>query len=101
MTADFRAVHHRPLDMVPDPQEWIDAHIRVADKWDGKMGVGAGVGSWKQRARRAEADASAARLIGHMRGIAREARCESWSTPWTRPPQYLLAGHDAAAPLGR
>lgn len=74
VTADFRAVHHRPLDMVPDPQEWIDAHIRLADKWDGEMGIGAGVGSWQQRARRAEADASAARLIGHMRGIARHAQ---------------------------
>ena len=30
VTADFRAVHHRPLEMVPDPAEWIDAHVRVA-----------------------------------------------------------------------
>lgn len=74
LTADFRAVHHRPLNMLPDPDEWIDAHIRVAEKWDGKMGVGGGVGSWKERARRAEADAAAARLLGHMTVLAREAQ---------------------------
>jgi hypothetical protein len=74
LTADFRAIHHRPLDMLPDAEEWIDAHIRVADKWDGRMGVGGGVGSWKDRARRAEADAAAARLLGHMTQIAREAQ---------------------------
>ncbi len=74
ITADFRAIHHRPLDMLPDPEEWIEAHVRLADKWDGAMGIGAGVGSWQQRAWRAEADASAARLIGHMRGLARHAQ---------------------------
>ena len=74
ITADFRAIHHRPLDMLPDPEEWIDAHIRVADQWDGEMGVGAGVGSWKERAWRAEADAAAARLLAHQTVIAREAQ---------------------------
>jgi hypothetical protein len=74
ITADFRAIHHRPLDMLPDAEEWIDAHMRVADKWDGAMGIGGGVGSWKQRARRAEADAAAARLLGHQTRIAREAQ---------------------------
>ena len=45
VTADFRAIHHRPLEMVPDPAEWIDAHVRVADKWDGRMGIGDGAGT--------------------------------------------------------
>jgi hypothetical protein len=74
ITADFRAIHHRPLDMLPDAAEWIDAHMRVADKWDGAMGIGGGVGSWKDRARRAEADAAAARLLGHQTRMAREAQ---------------------------
>jgi hypothetical protein len=74
ITADFRAIHHRPLDMLPDAEEWIDAHMRVADKWDGTMGIGAGVGSWRDRARRAEADAAAARLLGHQTRIARDAQ---------------------------
>jgi hypothetical protein len=74
VTAGFRAIHHRPLDMLPDPEEWIEAHMRIADKWDGAMGIGAGVGSWKDRVRRAEADAAAARLLGHLTLIAREAQ---------------------------
>ena len=65
-TADFRAIHHRPLEMVPDPSEWIAAHVNVAEKWDGRMGIGSGSGSWKQRALRAEAEADAARLLGYM-----------------------------------
>ena len=74
MTADFRAIHHRPLEMVPDPDEWIDAHVRVARKWDGRMGIGAGAGSWIERARRAEAEADAARTLGYMHALESDAR---------------------------
>jgi hypothetical protein len=74
VTADFRAIHHRPLEMVPDPDEWVDAHIRVADKWDGRMGIGAGTGSWADRARRAEADTDAARVLGYMNALESDAR---------------------------
>jgi len=41
VTADFRAIHHREIQMLPDPEEWIEAHINVAEKWDGRMpGIG-------------------------------------------------------------
>ena len=51
VTADFRAIHHRPLQMLPDPEEWIDAHIRVAEKWDGRMpGMGTAPGTWSDAA---------------------------------------------------
>ena len=41
VTADFRAVHHHSLELVGDPEGWIEAHMRVAEKWDGRMpGVG-------------------------------------------------------------
>jgi hypothetical protein len=76
VTADFRAIHHRPLDMVPDPDEWIDAHVRVAEKWDGQMGIGTGVGTWRDRARRAEAEADAALLLGHMNALELRARAQ-------------------------
>jgi Glycosyltransferase like family len=63
MTADFRAIHHHSLELVSDREGWIDAHMRIADKWEGRMpGIGAGVGSWKERAQRAEAEADAARI---------------------------------------
>jgi hypothetical protein len=74
MTADFRAIHYRQLEMVPDPDQWIDAHVKVADKWDGRFGIGAGPGSWKERARRAEAAADAARLKDHMNALELDAR---------------------------
>ena len=75
-TADFRAIHHRPLEMVPDPEEWIEAHIRVAEKWDGRMGIGAAAGTWRERALRAEADRDAARLLAHMHRLELRARVQ-------------------------
>ena len=73
-TADFRAIHYRQLDMVPDPEQWIEAHIKLADKWDGRMGIGSGAGSWKDRALRAEADTDAALLLAHMNSLESDAR---------------------------
>jgi hypothetical protein len=73
-TADFRAIHYRQLDMVPDPERWIDAHIKLADKWDGRMGIGTGAGSWRDRALRAEADADAAMMLGYMNSLESDAR---------------------------
>lgn len=74
MTADFRAIHHRQLDMVPDPDQWIDAHIKLADKWDGRMGIGTAAGTWKARALRAEADTEAALMLAHMNSLESDAR---------------------------
>jgi hypothetical protein len=74
VTADFRAIHHRPLEMVPDPAEWIEAHVRTAEKWNGQMGIGLGIGTWQERARRAEADADAARLLAYMNVLELRAR---------------------------
>jgi hypothetical protein len=73
-TADFRAIHHRALEMVPDPEQWIEAHVKVAEKWDGRMGIGTGAGSWKDRALRAEADADGARLLAYMNELELHAR---------------------------
>ena len=80
VTADFRAIHHRPLEMVPDRDEWVAAHVSVAEKWDGRMpGIGTGPGTWEQRALRAEAERDAARALAHStrrEGDARVARLE-------------------------
>jgi Glycosyltransferase like family len=62
VTADFKVIHEHSLELLNDPEGWIEAHMRVAEKWDGRMpGVGHVAGDWKQRARRAEAEAAAAR----------------------------------------
>jgi hypothetical protein len=75
VTADFRAVHHRPLEMLPEPREWIAAHIRVAEKWDGRMpGIGQGQGSWRERALRAEAERDAARTLARSTALEIDAR---------------------------
>jgi len=64
VTEDFKVVHHHSLDLVSDPETWIQAHMRIAEKWDGRMpGVGTEGGDWRQRARRAEAEAAATRAL--------------------------------------
>jgi hypothetical protein len=80
VTADFRAIHHREIEMLPDPEEWIEAHISVAEKWDGRMPrVGTAPGGWRERALRAEAErdvagALAYTKVGELEARARELR---------------------------
>jgi Glycosyltransferase like family len=62
VTEDLRVVHHHPLELVSEPETWVAAHMRIAEKWDGRMpGVGTAGGDWRHRARRAEAEAAVAR----------------------------------------
>src|SRR3954462_10926823 len=57
VTEDFKVIHHHSLDLISEPESWIQAHMRVAEKWDGRMPeVGVAGGGWKDRARRAEAE---------------------------------------------
>lgn len=75
MTADFRAIHHHSLDLVSDPETWIEAHMRIAEKWDGRMpGVGTGAGTWEERARRAEAERDAARADAYTKRLECDGR---------------------------
>ena len=92
MTQDFKVVHHHSLDLVSEPETWIEAHMRVAEKWDGKIeGIGQGGGEWKQRARRGEAEAAAARAgavtaqlkaEAHARQLEREIAIMRESIGW-------------------
>ena len=75
VTADFRAIHHREIQMLPDPEEWIEAHISVAEKWDGRMtGIGTAPGTWRERALRAEAERDAASARAHTKVLELEAQ---------------------------
>jgi Glycosyltransferase like family len=75
VTADFRAIHTHSLSPFSDPESWVQAHIAVAEKWDGRMpGVGNATGPWLQRARRAEAMRDAALLVDHANELLLEAQ---------------------------
>lgn len=77
VTADFRAIHHHSLDLVSDSERWVEAHIRVAEKWDGRMPeVGVVHGSWEERARRAEAERDAALARAHSHALESAARVQ-------------------------
>jgi hypothetical protein len=75
VTADFNVVHHHSLELVSNPETWVSAHMRIAEKWDGRMpGVGAAGGEWRQRARRAEAEAALARTQAVAAMLQADAR---------------------------
>ncbi len=70
VTENLRVIHHHSLKLLKDPESWKLAHARVAEKWEGRIpGVGDEPGDWKERARRAEADAAAARLRNRATGL--------------------------------
>jgi hypothetical protein len=64
LAEDIKAVHHhRDLYLIEDYEAWIEAYVRAAEKWDGRIGLGgASEPEWKRRAQRAEAEAAAARV---------------------------------------
>jgi hypothetical protein len=74
VTADFRAVHNHSLDLVSNHDTWVEAHMRIAEKWEGRMGVGDGGGDWKLRARRAEAESEAGRAAAVSTKLQSDAR---------------------------
>jgi hypothetical protein len=62
LAENLRVIHHHSLALVDDPEPYVQAHMRVAEKWDGRMPhVGVAPGDWKERSRRAEAEAAATR----------------------------------------
>ena len=74
VTADLQVVHHHSLRLIEDVESWINAYMQVAQKWDDKLPHrGSRDGDWELRARRAEAEASAARLMGGLEELLRVA----------------------------
>jgi hypothetical protein len=107
VTADFRVIHHHSLELVSNPETWLAAHMRIAEKWEGRMPPQTpNGGDWRQRARRAEAEASLARtqaFAGMLHADAEKARLEreleevTGSTSWrlTAPLRRLNAARKA------
>ena len=74
VTAPIRATFHDRLEVVPDREVWVEAHIRFAEKWDGRMPGTEPTTDWKARARRAEAERDAARTLGYSSTSTVDAR---------------------------
>jgi hypothetical protein len=72
VTADFKVVHHHSLELVSDPETYVEAHMRLAEKWEEQLAPD-GV-DWRRRARRAEAEAAAARAQAFGAKLEIEAR---------------------------
>ena len=74
VTADIRTIHHHSLELISDVEAWINAHVRLAEKWGTRFGDdGASSDDWVQRARRAEAEAAAERLLHGRERLVSEA----------------------------
>ena len=103
VTADFKVIHNHSLELASDLKHWCQAHVAVAEKWHGRMpGVGHAGGDWKQRARRAEAEAAVTRAVAMSTQLKIEARqkrheydlsviTDSLSWKLTRPLRRLKA----------
>ena len=75
VTADFRAIHNHTLELVSNQDTWVEAHMRVTEKWEGRMpGIGDGGADWKLRARRAEAESEAGRAAAVSTQLKLDAR---------------------------
>jgi hypothetical protein len=94
VTADLKVIHEHSLDLLNDPDGWIEAHMRIAEKWDGRMpGVGWAPGDWKERARRAEAEAAAARtkvMSEQLQAHARAQQLEAHLAETTKSVSWRL-----------
>ena len=106
VTEDFKVIHHHSLDLIGNPDTWVAAHMRVAEKWDGRMPkVGTASGDWKERARRAEAEAAAARAHAVSIQLQSDARLKeiTESTSWrlTEPLRRLNALRRTARAMRR
>jgi hypothetical protein len=75
VTADFRAVHNHSLELVSDPEGWVEAHVRHAEKWEGKIpGAAPAEPAWPALAHRAMAEAEVARAAAVSRQMLYDAR---------------------------
>ena len=74
LTADLRAIHNHSLELVSDTDGWVEAHMRVAEKWHGRIPGDHAGEDWKRRARRAEAEAEAARAVAVSHQLRYDAR---------------------------
>jgi Glycosyltransferase like family len=71
VTANFKAVHHRRLELLSDPEAWIAAYIASVEKWESRLPDPGG--DPERRALRAEAEAACARVMSASEAYRRVA----------------------------
>jgi GT2 family glycosyltransferase len=83
LAADIAVAHHHSLDLVTQIEIWVSAHMRAAELWDATAPEGAD-DAWKARARRAEADAAAARLLAASKLLQADASAQHQANEMTQ-----------------
>jgi hypothetical protein len=74
MTEHIQVIHHHSLDLISDVEGWMAAHMRIAEKWDGRLSPSQTVpGDWKERARWAEARRDAALMQANQAYLEQHA----------------------------
>jgi hypothetical protein len=80
VSADLPIAHHHSLDLVSQIEIWVAAHMRASELWDERgPGEDAPDEDWRPRARRAEADAAAARLLAASRLLQADASSQQFT----------------------
>jgi GT2 family glycosyltransferase len=83
LAADIAVAHHHSLDLVTQIEIWVSAHMRAAELWDTTAPEG-GDSAWKERARRAEASAAAARLLAASKLLQADASAQHQANEMTQ-----------------
>jgi GT2 family glycosyltransferase len=100
VTADFKVIHNHSLELASDLEHWSQAHVAVAEKWDGRMpGVGVAGGGWRHRARRGEAEAAVTRAVAFSTQMKIEAQARDYQRELEVMTQSI--GWKLTAPLRR
>jgi hypothetical protein len=75
LVADLSVTQHRDLELVNNLEIWVEAHIKIADKWAAVLdGDNLDELAWKRRARQAEARREAARAIAFSNVLKQDAK---------------------------
>jgi hypothetical protein len=78
VTLDARVIEHRELDLIEDPELWIEAHIAMSRKWGADWpGPHPAESEWERRARRAEAENEAARTVAYSHRLGYDMRLDA------------------------
>jgi hypothetical protein len=74
VTEHIRVIHHHSLELIGDVEGWVAAHMRVAEKWDGKLSPAQTIpGDWMERTRWAEARRDVALMQANAAELVKDA----------------------------